>query len=77
MVDYYTQEMVAGEFENCFSIKRYLGGGVFEKVFTAEQRSNFAILSLLQLQHFYLGNIEFFLVLCAMAGIMLTRVLKL
>ena len=76
-MDYYTQEMVAGEFENCFSIKRYLDGGVFQNVFTAEQRSNFTILSLLQLEHFYLDNIEFFLVLCAMAGIMLTRVFKL
>ena len=69
--------MVPGEFENCFSIKRYLGGGIFEKVFTAEQRSNFAILSLLLLEHFYLDNIEFFLVLCATAGIILARVLKL
>ena len=39
-MDYDTQEMVAGDFDKCFSIKRYLGGGAFGKVFTAEQRSH-------------------------------------
>ena len=39
-MDYYTQEMVAGDFDKCFSINRYLGGGAFGKVFTAEQRSH-------------------------------------
>ena len=39
-MDYYTQEMVAGDFDKYFSIKRYLGGGTFGKVFTAEQRGH-------------------------------------
>ena len=30
--------MVAGNFDNGFIIKRYLGGGAFGKVFTAKQR---------------------------------------
>ena len=39
-MDYYTQEMVAGDFDKCFSIKRYLKGGAFGKVFTVKQRSH-------------------------------------
>ena len=39
-MDYYTKEMVAGDFDKYFSIKRYLGGGAFGKVFTAEQRGH-------------------------------------
>ena len=39
-MDYYTPEMVAGDFNKCFFIKCYLGGGAFGKVFTAEQRSH-------------------------------------
>ena len=32
--------MVAGDFDKYFSIKCYLGGGAFGKVFTAEQRGH-------------------------------------
>ena len=32
--------MVAGDFDKYFSVKRYLGGGAFGKVFTAEQRGH-------------------------------------
>ena len=39
-VDYYIQQMVAGDFDKCFSIKHYLRGGTFEKVFTAGQHDH-------------------------------------
>ena len=32
--------MVAGDFDKCFSIKHYLRGGTFEKVFTAGQHDH-------------------------------------
>lgn len=35
-MDYYIQEMVAGDFDKCFSIKRYLGGTALGKCFTAK-----------------------------------------
>ena len=39
-MDYYTQEMVAGDFDKSFSIKRYLGEKAFGKLVINKQRGH-------------------------------------
>ena len=39
-MNYYAQEMIAGDFDTCFSIKCCLGGGAFGRLFTAKQRGH-------------------------------------
>ena len=39
-MDYYTQEMVAGDFDKCFCVKGYLGGKAFGKLVTGKQHGH-------------------------------------
>ena len=56
-MDYYIQEMVPGDFDKYFSIKRYLGGTALGKCFTAK-----LIFPIDENSVFYLIRIFFFFV---------------